>query len=91
MTTETLGEARELVVEHLEVLRGYARRVFEEGVCLSEAEESDRGSRVGEFLAGGRHLKLTEREMVALVFQDMFWPRRRCACPTCRSRGSANS
>ena len=88
MTTETLKEARELVAEHVEVLRGYAQRVLMEGISLSTEEESDKEASVKEFLAMGSCLKLTGREMVALVYQDTLRPRRRCGCPKCRSRAS---
>ena len=89
MTTETLREARELVAEHVEVLRGYAQRVLIEGKSLSAEEESDKEGRVSEFLAMGSCLKLTGREMVALVYQDTLRPRRPCGCPRCRSRASS--
>ena len=90
MTTETLRDARELVAEHAEVLRGYAQKVVSEGRSLSAEEESDREGRISEFLAMGSCLKLTGREMVALVYQDMFRPRRACGCPRCRSRAESD-
>ena len=89
MTTETLEEARQLVAEHVEVLRGYSQRVLGEGGALSQEEESDRESRVREFFAMGTCLKLTPHEMVAQVYKDMLRPRRRCGCPRCRSSASS--
>ncbi len=90
MTTETLREARELVAEHVEVLRGYAQRVVLEGRALSAEDELDRESRISEFLAMGSCLKLTEHEMVALVYQDMLRPRPACGCPSCRIRAESD-
>jgi hypothetical protein len=89
MTTATLREARELVAEHLEVLRAYAYRVLVQDQALSEGEQEDRKRRTGEFLAMGSCLKLTEREMVVLVYRDTLRTRRQCGCRTCRSRASS--
>lgn len=89
MTTATLKEARKLVDEHVEVLRAYAHRVLVEGEALSFSEESDRESRINEFRAMGSCLMLTENEMVTMVYQDMLRERRRCGCPTCRSRSAS--
>ena len=88
MATPALKEARELVTEHLEVLRGYAQRVLLQGQTLSESEELDRERRVSEFLAIGSCLGLTRHEMVTQVYRDMFRARRSCDCPTCRNRSA---
>ena len=88
MTTSTLRAARVLVAEHVQVLRGYARRVLLDGGSLSEIEDSERQQRMGELLAMGSCLKLTGNELVSLIFKDMFDERRRCGCPTCRKRSA---
>ena len=72
MTATTLKEARKLVEEHVEVLRKYAHLVLVEGELLSDTEMSDRDSRLNEFRAMGSCLKLTESEMVTMVYQDML-------------------
>ena len=72
MTATTLKEARKLVEEHVEVLREYAHLVLVEGELLSDTEMSDRDSRLNEFRAMGSCLKLTESEMVTMVYQDML-------------------
>ena len=89
MTATTLKEARKLVEEHVEVLRVYAHRVLVEGEALSYTEATDKESRINEFRAMGSCLKLTESEMVTMVYQDMLRERRRCGCPTCRSRSTS--
>ena len=89
MNTTTLKEARKLVEEHVEVLRGYAHRSLVQGEALSFTEMSDKESRINEFRAMGSCLKLTENEMVTMVYQDMLRERRRCGCPTCRSRSAS--
>ena len=88
MTTMALREAKELVAKHVKVLEGYAHRVLEQREPLSETEEADRERRISEFQAMGSCLKLTQREMVALVYRDLFESRRSCGCPTCRSRAA---
>lgn len=89
MTATTLKEARKLVDEHVEALRAYARRALVQGEVLSDAEMSDRESRINEFRAMGSCLKLTESEMVTMVYQNMLRERRQCGCPTCRSRSAS--
>ena len=89
MTATKLKEARKLVEEHVEVLRVYAHRALVQGEVLSDDEMSDRESRINEFRAMGSCLKLTENEMVTMVYQDMLRERRRCGCPTCRSRSTS--
>ena len=89
MTTSTLKEAKVLVAEHVQVLTGYAHRVLVQGGSLSEVEDSERQQRMAELLAMGSCLSLTEKELVALIFKNMFDERRRCGCPTCRNRSGS--
>ena len=86
MTTIAVKRTEELLGEHVQVLRGYAQRVLQEGDALSEVEESDRERRMAQLLAMGSCLKFTESFMVTVIYQDIFKSPRRCGCPTCRNR-----
>ena len=89
MTTLTARDPKDLVAEHLAIIRGYAERTLAGRESLDASEESDVDSRVAEFFAIGSSFKLTEREMVVLVYRDTLRTRRQCGCPTCRSRASS--
>ena len=89
MTATTLKEARKLVDEHVKVLRVYAHKVLLQREALSFSEMTDKESRINEFRAMGSCLKLTENEMVSMVYGDMLQERPRCGCPTCRSRSTS--
>ena len=90
----TFTPSRDLKVtftEYLESLRAYAKRIILRGDALTEAEELDKKTRMNLLLAIGRSLKLTNKEMVALMLEGTREEPRRCGCPTCRARGESNS
>ena len=64
-------------------------RVLLQREALSFSEMTDKQSRISEFRAMGSCLKLTENEMVAMVYGDMLQERPRCGCPACRSRSTS--
>lgn len=88
MTTLTARDPKDLVAEHLAIIRGYAERMLEGRESLDASEEADADGRMAEFFAIGTSFKLTEREMVVLLFGGLFPapPRSRCGCPTCSRR-----
>ena len=86
MDTLTSKDANELMYEHLDVLRKYAKRVFVEHDMLSPEEYDDKETRFREFAAIGGSFNLTEREMVRLLFKGLFPASPNCDCPTCRAR-----
>ncbi len=86
MTSTSLIDSRNLIPEHQAVLRQYARRAVLHDEALADGEEADKDHRMKEFLAMGAALKLTEREMMDLVFGGLLTVKRGCDCPTCRSR-----
>ena len=45
--------------------------------------------RNGKFLAVGRFLQLTDKEMVDLIFGDLLPTKRECGCHSCRSKEMA--
>ena len=88
MVTQLLAEPKELIGEHVDTLRDYARRVLSQGETLTAQEDKDRAERVREFLALGKFFNLTYGEMVTLLYRGLFDERGRCGCGSCRSRQS---
>jgi len=88
MATLTVRDPKDMVAEHLVIIRGRAERMLAERESLSASGEADADSRVAEFFAIGSSFKLTEREMVVLLFGGLFPPppTSRCGCPTCSRR-----
>ena len=78
----------DVMSDHLDVLRQYATRVIKSGEALTEDEEVDRNTRFREYADIGGSFKLTESEMVGLVYRGLFANSVRCGCPQCNSRNS---
>jgi len=72
MTSLISADPRELMAQHPLALREYARRVVVHGESLAPHEEGDKARRMAEFLALGRAFKLTDREIVSLVYRRVF-------------------
>ena len=88
MTSLIVADPKDVMPEHLTSLRNYARRVSIQGEILTAIEEEDKERRLQEFLAVGSSVKLTGSEMAALVYKGFFVAKRRCGCPSCRTRES---
>ena len=88
MTAMDLKDPREVVAEHVDALRDYAKRVIVRSGSLSVDEDGDRSSRLDEFFAVGSSFDLTECEMVVQLYRGVLSGQRRlgCDCPTCRHR-----
>ena len=71
--------------EHLEKLREYAQKVIIDGDALSPEEEADREARFVLFAELGGSCRMTEREMVSLMFRGVFTPAPPCWCSKCRA------
>jgi hypothetical protein len=75
---ELLIDPKEVMRENLKFLREYARRLLlEEDDSLSPIEDF-KEALMAEFLALGKSLKLTERDMTVLLFrglldQPLYW------------------
>ena len=76
----------EAMAEQARALKRYAARVMVDPECLSPDEVADREQRMGEFLAVGRSLQLTDKEMVDLIFGDLLRTKRECGCNSCRAK-----
>ncbi|MDA1349764.1 MAG: hypothetical protein O3A47_13010 [Chloroflexi bacterium] len=86
--TAVSNDPRELMAEHLDVLRDYAKRVVVSSDVLAVSEEEDKNQRMGEYLAIGESFDLTYSEMVGQIFKGLHKAQKGCGCPTCRSRAS---
>lgn len=84
--SKTPYQNRDLVTEHLEVLRHYARKSLVEGQKLSRLEKVDKTIRLDHFRTIGRSFQLTGSEMTRLIFKGLFRGPRFCGCPTCQAR-----
>lgn len=89
MTTLVAVPPRELMQEHLKVLREYAHQVLVGGEALESRTDKDCRRRMAEFLAIGATFHLTEKELVRLVYHGLFAAKPQCGCPSCRARAQA--
>lgn len=79
---------RDDMSEHLTALRSYAERSVVRGEDLSPEELEDRDIRFQAYTKIGGSLKLTESEMVGLMFKGLFDKHARCGCYQCRTRNT---
>ena len=89
MRTKLLSDPKESMEGHLEALREYAWRVLREGQALIAQEQQDKANRLRDFLAIGGSFKLTERELVTLLYRHILDPRPGCRCAACEARKRA--
>ena len=83
MTSLVIVDSRKLLARHQLALLEYARRVILHGDMLSHHEEIDKSYRMMEFMAIGNSFKLTAREMVYLIYRELFTAKRGCGCGSC--------
>ena len=77
------------MTDHLDTLRGYAKRVVAHGGVLTRDEERDKTSRLTEYMAAGRSAGLTDSDLYTQLFGDMVQKAgSKCGCPTCRKRAA---
>ena len=88
MTSLILAEPKELMAQHREALRQYARRVILQGESLASHEEVDKARRIEGVWAIHSSFKLTKKEVVTLIFKGFFVDKRGCGCPSCRARAA---
>lgn len=80
-------DSEKLMTEHIEVLRGYAKRVVAHGGILTRDEERDKTARMAEYMEQGRSVGLSESDLYSQIFGDMVQlAEPKCGCPTCRKR-----
>ena len=86
MTTLTAKDPKILLAQHLETLRRYADRVLARNIPLDPLEKADTNARLRELFAIGDAFRLTERDIVMLLYGVIFRRKARCGCHHCRSR-----
>ncbi len=72
MSASTSTDRIEQFFHHLAILKDYARRVIGGGDMLSAIEEDDRKHRIRQFLDIGLSFDLTEKEMVTILYREVF-------------------
>ena len=72
MSASTSTERIEQFFHHLAILKDYARRVIGEGGKLNAIEEDDQRHRIRQFLDIGLSFDLTEKEMVTILYRELF-------------------
>ena len=91
MTSLAIIESKDCMDYHLSALKTYAQRVVVHEEELSPVESYDQAYRMEEFLAVGCSFNLTYKEMVRLLFGELFEAKRECGCHSCRSREGPDS
>ncbi len=86
MSTSLTKAPKQLMREHRAVLQDYAWRSVIRGEPLSAEEDEDRLTRLKEFMAIGASFKLTEAELVAQVYREIFRRKAQCDCHSCRAK-----
>ena len=88
MAGPAIVEAKKSMWKHWAALVAYAERVVVRGGELAPSEVEDQAHRMREFLAMGSSFELTDREMVQLIFGELFAMKRECGCHSCASRAN---
>ena len=82
-------DSEKLMTEHIDVLRGYAKRVVAHGGILTRDEERDKTTRMTEYMAQGRSVGISDSDLYSQIFGDMVQrAESKCGCPTCRKRAA---
>ncbi|MXY43311.1 MAG: hypothetical protein F4Y50_04520 [Dehalococcoidia bacterium] len=82
-------DSEKLMTEHLDVLRGYAKRVVAHGGVLTRDEERDKTARMSEYMEQGRRAGINDSDLYSQIFGDMVQrAESKCGCPTCRKRAA---
>jgi hypothetical protein len=72
VSASTSTDRIEKFFHHLASLKTYAKRVVVEGDQLSKDEETDHAARMAEFLDIGASFDLSEKEMIGILYREMF-------------------
>lgn len=73
MTSAIVADPRELMGEHLAVLREYCKQVLIREDSLVADQEKDRERRMQELLAMGRSFSVTDKELWCRSSEDCWW------------------
>lgn len=72
MSASSSTERIEQFFHHLASLKEYAKRTMLTGDNLTEEEERDRADRMLEFMEIGGSFDLSEKDMVTILYREMF-------------------
>jgi hypothetical protein len=72
LSSPTSTDRIEQFFHHLAILKEYAKRVIVSGNPLTPEEEQDRADRIQEFLNIGLPFDLTEKDMVTILYHELF-------------------
>jgi len=72
LSSSTSTDRIEQFFHHLAILKEYAKRVIVTSNPLTPDEEKDRADRIHEFLNIGYSFDLTEKEMVTILYRELF-------------------
>jgi len=72
LSASTSTDRIEQFFNHLSALKHYAQKVLIKGDALTRSEETDRSRRMSEFLAIGSSFDLSEKEMVTILYRELF-------------------
>lgn len=75
MSSSTSTDRIERFFHHLATLKGYAQKILVDGDSLSGDEEGDRTLRMAEFFEIGGSFDLSDKEMITILFREMFGTR----------------
>ncbi len=62
----------EQLLQHLDVLQEYARRVVIKGESLTPGEDADRAQRMRWLLETGASLSWSEKDIIGVLYGDLF-------------------
>ena len=72
MTAYSSTERIEQFFNHLSTLKDYAQRVIADGEILDDQDDRDKRERLSEFLEIGNSFDLNEKEMVSILYRELF-------------------
>ena len=75
--TSPVTDPKEQMANHLTVLKIYASRVLDEDDLLLPWEEIDKRVRFNELFALGNSFECTQRDLVRVLYRDLFRTRSR--------------
>ena len=77
---------KDIFADHLSVLRFYAKKYLLDGEKLSLQEDADRLARLQKFAAIGLAYQCTYKDLVTLLYVEVFQKKRGCDCYSCKRR-----
>ncbi|MCL0099511.1 hypothetical protein M1O55_01415 [Dehalococcoidia bacterium] len=86
MNSTRSEKPEDIIAGHIPRLRFYAKKVVLGGEKLSSQEDADRLARLKEFVAIGLAYRCTYKDLVTLLYAEVFQTKRGCDCYSCKKR-----